>query len=410
MCCNLYLESLNFLKKSKVFLRKKYIQKIKEYSDSNNILVLEWQRRVGKSYSIIWFLNFYKINLDEVFYINKEFDIDETVSNQKDLNALFKEVESKKTIKYIIIDEIQNIENWEKFILAKYSQKKYKIIITWSNSKLLSGELATLLTGRYLTLEIFPFSFLEFLEFKNLSKNLDSFKEYVEFGWMPEVLALENNELKKNYIKNTLNSIFFKDIVARFTIRNVKLLEKIFVYLQKELWNIVSITNIANYIKQVFKKEVSLTTISNYLEYLTYPFLVNEVSRYDIKWKKVFDYTAKYYFSDIWIRNSFGFNFAQDIGKVLENLVFIKLVSDWYEVTVWEFGWKEIDFVAQKDWEIKYIQVTYLLSSEKVIQREFWNLLSLPDNYEKIVVSMDETFWNTYKWVKHINILDFLML
>jgi predicted AAA+ superfamily ATPase len=275
---------------------------------------------------------------------------------------------------------------------------------------LLSWELATLLTWRYLSLEIFSFSYQEFLEFSKKEQNLNSFKEYIQFGWMPEVLLLDWEELKRNYIKNTLNSIFFKDIVSRFTIRNTKLLEKIFQYLQTELWNIISITNIWNYIKNIFKKEISLTTISNYMNYLVFPFLVYEINRYDIKWKKILDYTAKYYFSDIWIRNSNFFNFASDIWKILENLVFLKLISDWYKVYVWEFAWREVDFVAEKNWEKKYVQVVYLLSSEKVIEREFWNLLKIPDNYEKIVVSMDESFWNTYKWIKNINILDFLNL
>ena len=408
MSNNLYTKSIESLKKKGIFLREKYIEKIKKYSDSMNILILEWQRRVWKSYSLIWFLNFYKIDIEKVFYINKELDINDEICNQKDLNVLFEKYKKLKNIEYIIIDEIQNIESWEKFILAKFSEKKYKIIITWSNSKLLSWELSTLLTGRYLSIEIFSFDFKEFLSFKKLDKNLESFKNYITFGGMPEVLLLDWDDLKRNYIKNTLNSIFFKDIVSRFTIRNTKLLEKIFQYLQWELWNIVSITNIWNYIKNIFRKEVSLTTISNYLNYLVFPFLVYEVSRYDIKWKKILDYMSKYYFADIWIRNSSWFNFVTDIGKILENLVFIKLLSDWYNVSVWELQWKEIDFIAEKNWEIIYVQVCYLLSSDSVINREFWNLLEIKDNYEKFVVSMDESFWNTYKWIKNINILDFI--
>lgn len=409
MNINLYTKSIESLKNKKVFFRGDYIQKIKEYSDSLNILVLEWQRRVWKSYSLIWFLNFYKIDLNEVFYINKELDINDEIQNQKDLNNLFEEVKNKNDIKYIIIDEVQNIESWEKFILSVYTEKKYKIIITWSNSKLLSWELSSLLTWRFLTINIFPFNYKEFLDFKNLTKNKESFIEYITFWWMPEVLLLEKEEFKINYIQNTVNSIFLKDIVSRFTIRNIKLLEKVFQFLQSEIWNIISITNISNYITNVFKKEVSLTTISNYLKYLTFPFLVNEVSRYDIKWKKILDYTAKYYFSDIWIRNISWFNFANDIWKILENLVYIKLVSDGYKVYIWELWWKEIDFIAEKSWEKMYIQVCYLLSSDDIIKREFWNLLDIKDNYEKIVVSMDESFWNTYKWIKNINILDFLL-
>lgn len=405
---DLYKRSISYLESKKIFIRETYIKKIKEYSETLNIVVLQWQRRVWKSYSLIWFLNKYNIDLDNVFYINKELDIDEEIKNQKDLNLLFEEIKQKQDIEYIIIDEIQNIDSWEKFILWVYSEKKYKIIITWSNSKLLSSELSTLLTWRYLTLDIFPFNFPEFLEFKKKESNNESFREYITFWWMPEVLLLPDDNLKKNYLQNTLNSILLKDIVDRYWIKNIKLIDKILYFMQSEIWNIISITNIWNYIKNIFKKEVSLTTISNYIKYLTYPYIINEVLRYDIKWKKNLDYTAKYYFTDIWIRNIYWFNFANDIWKVLENLVYIKLVSDWYNVKVWELSWKEIDFIAEKWWEKVYIQVCYLLSSEQVIKREFWNLLEIRDNYEKIVISMDNSFWNTYNWVKNINILDFL--
>jgi len=190
------------------------------------------------------------------------------------------------------------------------------------------------LTGRFLSVPIFPLSYREFLEFRKIPKGKESFREYVTFGGMPEVLLLGRDELKENYIQNTVNSIFLKDIVSRFTIRNLKLLEKIFQFLQSEVGNIISITNISNYVMNTFKKEVSLTTVSNYLKYLTYPFLINEVSRYDIKGKRILDYTAKYYFTDIGIRNISGFNFSTDIGKILENLVYMKLLSDGYTVYV----------------------------------------------------------------------------
>lgn len=451
MKSNIYKKSISYLRDRKVFIREKYTKKIKKYSDSLNILVLQWQRRVGKSYTLIWFIKDHNINLDSVFYINKELDINEEIQNQKDLNNLFIEVSNSKNIKYIIIDEIQNIKNWEKFILWVYSEKKYKIIITWSNSKLLSSELSTLLTWRFMTINIFPFDYKEFLEIKeykikNIENKLNSkkerfwdmyqellekvkeirtnekkyyqrttrripkyFKEYITYGWMPEILFLQKNELKNNYIQNTLNSILLKDIVDRYWIKNIKLLEKILQFIQSEVGNIISITNISNYVKNIFKKEVSLTTISNYIKYLTYPYIINEVQRYDIKWKKILDYNSKYYFSDIWIRNIYWFSFANDIWKILENLVFIKLISSWYKVYVWEVWWNEIDFIALKWWEKLYIQVCYLLSSDNVIKREFWNLLKIKDNYEKIVLSLDDTFWNTYEGVKNLNLIDFIL-
>jgi predicted AAA+ superfamily ATPase len=186
------------------------------------------------------------------------------------------------------------------------------------------------------------------------------------------------------------------------------LIEKLLNFLSDNVWSLVSITNISWYLKNQFKQEYSTKTIANYLKYLEFPYIINEVSRYDIKWKKILEYVWKYYFSDVWIKNSYSFIFAKDIWKILENLVYLKLLWEWYKIFVWENNWNEVDFVAEKNWEKIYIQVCYLLSWENVIKREFWNLLKIKDNYRKIVISMDESFWNTYDGVENINIIDFL--
>jgi len=406
---NIIQKSLDLIKESEVFIRKDYVNKIASYIQSWNILVITWQRRVGKSYLIIGFLQYYNISLNQVFYLNKELDIEDKIQNYKDLNDIFQKEIKKRAIKYVIIDEIQNITWWEKFISWIYAEKKYKIIITGSNSKLLSWELATLLTGRYLILTVFPFSYKEFLSFTKKRKNKKSFIEYITFWWLPEVLKLHDPQVKNNYLKTTLESILYRDIIWRYKIKNIRLLEKILHYLQKEVGSLISIPNISGYLKQIYKKEISPTTISNYLKYLTVPYLVNEVERFDIKWKKLLLQISKYYFTDIWLRNTVWFNIKEDINKILENLVYIKLVSQGYNVFVGQLGDLEIDFVAEKNWEYKYIQVCYLLSSDKVIEREFWNLLKIKDNREKLVISMDEQFWWTWKGIKHMNILEFLV-
>ena len=323
---NIIQENREYIENKKIYIRKNYNTKLKNLVKTKNIIILEWQRRVGKSSIIISYLKNLKINLDKVFFINKELDLLDKISEVSDLEKIFNFfIEKNWEPEYIIIDEIQDIIWWEKFIRKYYSLEKFKIIITGSNSKLLSWELSSYLTWRYISLEILSFSYLEFLDFKKIKSWEEIFFKYLENWWMPETLFIDNEGIRKNYIKNVVSSIVLKDIVSRFNVRDIKLIEKILKYLSNNLGSLVSITNIFKYLKIQFKKEYSTKTIANYLRYLEFPFIINEVSRYDLKWKKILEYVSKYYFSDIWIRNSFWFVFAQDIWKVLENLVYLKL-------------------------------------------------------------------------------------
>ena len=406
---NIIQENREYLRSKQIYNRNHYLDKFSNLLSKNNVLVIEWQRRVGKSSIIISFLNSYNIDLDNVFYINKELDLFDNIKDATDLEKMFQEFKKKhKEPEYIIIDEIQDINNWEKFIRKYQSLQKYNIVITWSNSQLLSWELSTYLTGRYLTLEVLPFDYVEFLDFKWLSKSHDSFQEYIQYGWLPEVLNITIQETKKNYLQNVLSNIVLKDIVARYQIRDIKLIDKMLAYFSDNLWSLVSITNITNYLQNQFKKEYSSKTLANYIKYLSYPYIINEVPRYDIKWKKILEYVSKYYFTDIGIANSFGFVFARDIGKILENIVYLKLKKDWYEVYVWENKKYEIDFVATKNWEKMYIQVCYLLLSDNVIQREFGNMQKIKDNYPKYVISMDKSFGSSYDGIENVYIIDWL--
>lgn len=407
---NIIKENREYIQNKKIYIRQSYFDNLNKLVKNNNIVIIEWQRRVWKSSLVLSYIKWNDIDLNKVFYINKELDIIDNIKEVSDLKNIFLEfIDVFWDPEYIIIDEVQDINNWEKFIRKYQALWKYKIILTWSNSKLLSWELATYLTGRYLSLEVFAFSYKEFLDFKKTSTSDEIFLEYIEFGWMPEILFIEDKETKKNYLKNVLSNILLKDVVARYNIRDIKLLEKILAFLSQNTGSLVSITSIWNYLSLQFKKEYSTKTIANYLKYLEIPYLINEAQRYDIKWKKILEYVSKYYFTDTWISNIFWFTFATDIWKVLENLVYLKLRQDWYKVFVWENNSYEIDFVWEKNWEKIYIQVCYLLSSENTIKIEFSNLEKIKDNYKKIVVSMDKTFWNTYNGIENINIIEFLV-
>lgn len=407
---NIINENKQYILSKQVYNRDYYLDKLSKFVNTKNVLVITWQRRVWKSSVIISFLKSKNVDINKVFYINKELDLLDNIKNVVDLEKLFIFFKTNYTNpEYIVIDEIQDIKDWEKFIRKYQALWKYKIIITWSNSKLLSWELSTYLTGRYLSLEIFPFDYNEFIDFKWLAKWNNSFKRYLQYGWMPEILMIEDKEIKKNYLQNILSDIVLKDVVARYNIRDIKLIEKILSFLANNIWSIVSITNISNYLKNQFKKEYSTKTIANYINYLTYPYIINEVQRYDIKGKKRLEYVSKYYFTDIWIANTFWFVFVKDIWKILENIVYIQLRKKWYDVYVWVNKNYEIDFIANKNWEKIYIQVCYLLSSKETIKREFGNLKMIKDNYPKYVLSMDESFWESFEWIKHINIIDWLI-
>lgn len=374
------------------------------------IKVLVWQRRVGKSYILFQIMdelkNKFSVKDNEICYINKELNQFDFIRNYQDLLDYVKKDKNKK---YIFIDEIQDIENFEKALRDLQAMWDYDIYISGSNAKLLSSEIATYLTWRYVEFEIFPLNYSEFLDFHNFENNQESFFKYVKFGGLPYLINLPlEEEVVYDYLTSVYNTILLKDIVRRYSIRNVDFLDRLIVYLADNVWNLFTARNISQYLKSQ-KIDLNPNVILNYLNYITSVFLVNKVRRKDVVWKKIFEINDKFYFSDVGIRNAIVGGFKQlDIWKVLENIVFVHFKSLWYKVYVGKYKDKEIDFVVEKKGDIKYIQVAYLLADEKTIDREFWNLLAIPDNYEKIVLSADNFFGGDYKWIKHYNIWEYL--
>jgi len=399
-----------------VIFREKYLENIDKVLDLRLINVIVWPRRVGKSYFLYSVLKYLleknKIDFSQIFYVNKEWAEFDEITNYNDLNDFFNTQEKidKNKIFFVWLDEVQEIDGWEKFVLNIYSKYENAIIfITWSNSKLLSSKYSTLLSGRYLEKIIYPLSFKEFCQFSKKESNKKTFFEYLEFGWLPKIPFIKDNDLRYDYLNWVYNTVFTKDVVEYFKIRNVSLLRKINKYLFKELWNMFTANNITKYFKSQ-KIKVSVDTVLNYLDYSKSAFLFNEIERFDLKWKKILEVNSKIYSFDLGIRNSVvWFNLVQDIEKFLEQVVLNHLLLNWYNVKVGVFDNKEIDFIAEKNGEKKYIQVCYLLSSEKVIEREFWNLLKIDDNYEKIVLSLDDFPSSDYKWIKHYNLIDYIL-
>ena len=310
---------------------------------------------------------------------------------------------------YLFIDEIQEINEFERALRSLYKKENFDIYCTGSNAKLFSGELSTYLAGRQIAIHIGSLNFNEFCLFHQLPVNYDSLNKYIRQGGLPYLIHLpDDDKIRFEYLDNIYSTILFRDIVNRHQIRDTRFLTDLLKFLADNTGSLFSANKIAKYLKsQGIKKNVAL--ILNYISYIVEAYFINKVERIDIQGKKHFDIGEKYYFEDIGLRNAIvGFK-IQDISKIIENIVFLHLRNNKYDVKIGILGTNEIDFVASKNNETIYIQVAYLLSDEKTIEREFGNLLKIKDNYPKFVVSFD-TFAtpNTYKGIKHYTLLEFL--
>ena len=392
------------------YKREFYLQKIRPFVNKQLIKVLTGQRRVGKSY-ILQQIKDEIITANRnanIIFINLEKLEFSHIQNYTQLSE-FIQSKTKPENNYLFIDEIQDIQNFEKVLRSLVSESNFDIYCTGSNAKILSGELATYLSGRQIEIKIHPLSYLEFLDFYNKKKNFETLNSYMRFGGMPYMINLEDiDEVKNEYLQNIFNTIVFRDIVARYEIRDVSFLQNLINYVSDNVGSLVSANNINKFLKS---QKINKTTqsIINYLEYFENSYSINKVKRIDLHGKKIFESGEKYYFEDLGIRNRIvGFNTA-DIHKIIENVVYNHLIFKGYKVFVGKMNDLEIDFVAEKNGETNYFQVAYLLKDELTIDREFGNLLKISDNYPKYVISFD-TFNvpNTYKGIKHFLLIDFL--
>lgn len=393
----------------KTIKREKYIQKIKPYIGKPLIKVLTGQRRVGKTTMLQQLIDTIKTDDKDanVIYINKELYDFKAIVKSDHLYNYVKNKTVNNVINYLLVDEVQEIEGFE-IALRQLLAEQYDVYCTGSNAKMLSGDLATHLSGRYIEFKIHSLSYSEFLQFHDLSNSNQSLNNYIKFGGMPYLINLPlEEELVYGYLKSIFNTIILKDIVARYSIRDVDFIERLVYYLSDSLGSYVSSKKVSDFLKSQGIK-LSINTVMNYLKYLSNSFFINKVQRYDIQGKKRFEINDKYFFSDLGLKHSVIPFQNNDIGKVFENLVYMYLIQNDYQVFVGKYHDKEIDFVANKNGQTKYIQVAYLLPDEKVREREFGNLLKLNDNFEKIVVSADE-FTGDHKGVKHLNIRDLLI-
>ena len=389
--------------------RDAYISRIKPFIHKNLIKVLTGQRRVGKSYLLFQLMQeIEKLEHDaNLIYINKEDLNFDFIRNAQDLNnyILSHTVDTKKN--YIFIDEIQDIVEFEKALRSLLLNENNDIYITGSNANMLSGELATYLSGRYIEFNIMSLSYPEFLKFHQIENNDESLNKYFLYGGLPYLINLPLNNQVFEYLKSIYSTIVYRDVVSRYNIRNTALLERLIVFLADNIGKIFSAKRISDFLKSQ-QTNTSPNQIQQYTEQLANSFLLHKVSRYDIKGRRIFEVGEKYYFENTGIRNILIGYRPDDLGKILENAVYNHLLYKGWEVKVGVFERNEIDFVCQRNGETMYIQVALRLDEQKTIEREFGNLLAINDNYPKYVITNDQFSGNSYQGIQHINIREFL--
>lgn len=391
--------------------RELYLTQFIPLIDNELIKVITGIRRCGKSY-MLGLIKDELINrgIDEnnIILINFESAKYRNVSNARELDLLIESIlENIEGKVYLFFDEIQNVDGWEKSINACRIDWDCDIYITGSNSKLLSGELATHLTGRYFEIKMYPFSFNEFLDYKQMSPSDELFNEYVEYGGFPQVLGL-NDDDKLKYLHDLFNSILYNDLISRYQIRDVNLLERIIVFLMDNVGKTFSAKSISDYLKQEENVKIAPKTIYNYIDYFINSILIKRVQRENVEGKEILKIHEKYYITDHGFNQVFNGRNITNVSRTIENIVYVELLRNGYDVTVGKIGNFEIDFIAKKHKKKIYIQVTYSLASDEIVEREFKPLLKIKDNYPKYVISADK-FDFSQEGIIHQNLIDFLV-
>ena len=392
--------------------RPYYYSKVEKFLGTGVLLVLTGQRRVGKSYVMREVVQRKRQDSDScVIYIDKEKTDFDFIQNYKDLVAYIDERREPNKHTFILIDEVQEIEGFERGLRNYYDNPDIDIIVTGSNSDTLSSDLATLLSGRYVEIFVQGLSYEEFLIFHNLEDSDDTLRRYINFGGLPGLrpIGLDDPEVVRQYLQGVYNTILVKDIVRRKKVRNVSFLENLIKYVGDNIGKPLSATNIQNYMTSN-KNEVSKNLILNYLKAMSEAFLVHNVTRFNLHGKKLLENNDKYYFGDVGLRNFIvGGRRANDIEKIVENIVYQHLIRLGYKVTVGQMYATEIDFVGTKGDETIYVQAAYLISEESTFEREFGNLQKINDNYPKYVISMTPFMDSSkYEGIIHIPLANFL--
>ncbi len=396
-----------------MIIREQYLKKIRPFYDSELIKVLIGIRRSGKSVilkQIIAEILESGVRESHIIYVNFEDLENSFIKNEMDLHVFIKKKMKGKKKYYLFFDEIQNVENFEKAINSFRVSMNCSLFITGSNGKLLSGELATHLSGRYVSFRIMPFNFCEMCEIRGITKasvSEDDFMNYLQYGGMPQRFLMHTEEETKVYLKDLYHSIVLRDIMQRSNIKDVDLLNRIMEYMVLNTSQIFSAKSISQFFESANRK-VSTETLYQYLEHITASLIIKKAIRYDIRGKKILTRSDKYYLTDMGFAKINNTGFKTEIGALIENVVFNELVTRGFDVYVGKTSKGEIDFVVMKGEERSYYQVAYLLADEQVVRREFGAFEAVSDHYPKYVLSLDK-FDFSREGIQHINLIDFLL-
>lgn len=402
------------IREDTVIYRPQYLEKIKPFINKDIIKVLTGQRRVGKSYVLLECINYIKsekpdaniiyIDLDDINFLH--------IKNANDLHEYVKKrLEFGKT-NYLFIDEVQDIDGFENVLRSYVANGTCDIYITGSNAKMLSGELATYLSGRYVEIPIHALSYKEFLQFHKLGDSDETLRKYLTYGGLPYLIHLKlKDEIVFEYLKNVCSTILFKDVLQREKLRNAVFLETLATYVAGNTGNIFSANNISKYLKSQNTK-INVPQIINYLQAFSNAHLIHKVPRAEIEGMRVFEVGEKYFFEDLGLRNTLvSFDFSKDIGKLIENAVYNHMARLGWKIFVGRIGEHEIDFVCTKRDKKIYIQAAYLTHDEESRKREFGNLRRIKDNYPKYVVSLDPLLTSSNsQGIAHVHLRKFLMM
>lgn len=393
-------------------IRQAYIDKIEKYLGKETIIVLVGQRRVGKSYMMKTVRDQKASNPDNnIIYIDKEKREFDSIRNYQDLNQYIDEHFVASKHNYILIDEIQDITEFERSIRSFRTEPNTDIIITGSNAKMLSNELSTLIGGRYKEIYIQSLSYEEFLVFHQLPDNDDSLAKYIQYGGLPGLakIGLEEDDARE-YQMDIFHTVLLKDVIMRNQIRNVPFLENLVRFLADNTGKLISANSIAKYMKSQ-GESITSTVIINYISFLCEAYILHKVNRFDIHGKRIFETNDKFYFEDNGIRNALaGGTREGDIEKVIENIIYQHLIRLGYQVYVGQLQAGEIDFVCTKpDGQRIYVQASYIIADMATRERKFGNLRAINDNYPKYVISMTPLLThNDDNGITHLHLRKFL--
>ncbi|MDA3906467.1 MAG: ATP-binding protein [Bacteroidales bacterium] len=398
--------------KKKYISRPYYLQKALPFLDKNLIKVLTGQRRTGKSYIMLQLMDeIIKENPEaQIIFIDKELMEFDFIKSAKDLMDYLNRKIDKDKRTYLFIDEIQEIDEFEKGLRSLLNEGIADIWCSGSNADILTGELADRLSGRYIEIRIHSLNYTEFLEFHSLTNDNQSLQLYLKFGGLPNLINLPlEDDIVFDYLKSINATVLLKDVIKRHQIRSVSMLENLIRFMVDNTGSLFSASSISKFLKSQGQK-ISPSVISNYISYILDSYYLIKVPRSDLQGKRIFEINEKYFFEDLGLRNAWTGYQAMHINKLIENVVFKHLLVQGFKISVGSVGDKEIDFVAEKYGTKIYVQCAYLLSNEKIRKREFGNLMAIKDNHRKIVVSMDEVAGGNLDGIEHLDLKEFLSI